>query len=169
MKQSTADTLAQLIDDLAAQREEHVAAIEQIDDTFARYGIDPSSVSSTPVRGRRKKSGKKTGKRASKAASKTASKAASKTAGKKSSKKKASKAAKAGGGRKRGTFKQSGEESVLRFVAKHGSPNAKEVNDHWRKEGRKGKADNALTKLVKEGRLTRVSNPGERGGRYQVA
>ena len=36
-------------------------------------------------------------------------------------------------------------------------------------EGRGGKADNSLTRLVKDGRIKRVQVKGERGGRYRVA
>jgi hypothetical protein len=74
-----------------------------------------------------------------------------------------------GGRRKRGSFSISGEESVFQFVKSTGKPNAAEVNKHWQKEGRGGKADNTLTKLVKDGRLKRVQVKGERGGRYQAA
>jgi hypothetical protein len=58
---------------------------------------------------------------------------------------------------------------VFNFVKAQGKPNAAEVNQHWQKEGRGGKADNTLTKLVKDGRLKRVQVKGERGGRYQTA
>ncbi len=82
---------------------------------------------------------------------------------------KAPKAVKAGkrGRRKRGSFAISGEESVLAFVKKHGKPNAKEVNAHWQGEGRGGKADNTLGKLIAKKLIKRV--PGakdERGSRY---
>ena len=163
----TATTLAKLIEDLAAERAEYVAAIEQIDAVFAEYGIDPQAGSPAPAR-RGKKAAKKAAKKAGR--KKAARKAAAKKAGRKKTAKKAKKAAGKKTGRQgRGTFPISGEESVLNFVQKAGTPNAKEVNEHWQNEGRKGKADNALTKLVKEGKLQRVSNPGERGGRYKVA
>ncbi|MCE9592206.1 MAG: hypothetical protein K8S99_17005 [Planctomycetes bacterium] len=84
------------------------------------------------------------------------------------------KAAKASAGkpgrrRKRGTFSKSGEESVVDFVKKHGKPNAAEVNKHWSGEGRGGKADNALGRMVKAGKLKRVKVKGERGARYVAA
>lgn len=74
-----------------------------------------------------------------------------------------------GGRRKRGRFDLSGEESVLNFVKKAGRPNAAEVNKHWSGEGRGGKADNALGKLVRVGKLKRVEVKGERGARYVAA
>ena len=76
------------------------------------------------------------------------------------------KASRGGRRRKRRSFALSGEASVLGFVKKHGTPNAAEVNKHWSGEGRGGKADNALSKLVKTRKLKRVAARGERGGRY---
>ena len=46
---------------------------------------------------------------------------------------------------------------------------AADVNKHWQGEGRGGKADNTLTKLVKDGKLKRHEVKGERGGRYSIA
>lgn len=74
-----------------------------------------------------------------------------------------------GGRRKRGSFAVTGEASVLAFIEKQGQPNAAEVNKHWSGEGRGGKADNTLTRLVKEGKLKRVEVKGERGSRYKLA
>ncbi|MCE9592336.1 MAG: hypothetical protein K8S99_17665 [Planctomycetes bacterium] len=82
---------------------------------------------------------------------------------------KAKAASKPGRRRKRRTFTKSGEQSVVDFVKKHGKPNAARVNKHWSGEGRAGKADSALGRMVKAGRLKRVKVRGERGGRYTVA
>ena len=71
--------------------------------------------------------------------------------------------------RKRGSFAVSGEKSVLDFVKRHGKPNAADVNKHWQGEGRGGKADNTLSRLVKTKVLKRVEVKGERGSRYTVA
>ncbi len=73
------------------------------------------------------------------------------------------------GRRTRGSFSMSGEASVLAFIAKHGRPNAAEVNKHWADEGRGGRADNALTKLVKQKKLKRIEVADERGSRYSIA
>ena len=59
--------------------------------------------------------------------------------------------------RGRGAFKISGEESVLGFIKSAGTPTTKEVNQHWKTEGRGGSADNALTKLVKLKKLKRMN------------
>lgn len=71
--------------------------------------------------------------------------------------------------RKRGNFSMSGDESILAFIKKAGSPSTKEVNQHWKSEGRGGSADNALTKLVKLKKLKRSSVKGQRGSQYSVA
>ena len=71
--------------------------------------------------------------------------------------------------RKRGSFAMSGDESILAFVKSAGNPTTKDVNKHWKGEGRGGAADNALTKLVKLKRLKRTQVNGERGSRYQLA
>jgi len=73
------------------------------------------------------------------------------------------------GRRKRRSFAVSGDTSVLNFVKRHGKPNAADVNKHWQSEGRGGKADNTLSRLVKNKQLKRVEVKGERGGRYTAA
>ncbi|NJL31632.1 MAG: hypothetical protein HC898_08380 [Phycisphaerales bacterium] len=73
------------------------------------------------------------------------------------------------GKRTRGKFSMTGDESVVSFIKKHGKPSAKEVNEHWTKEGRGGSANNALTKLVKTGVIKRVDAEDARGGRYVIA
>ena len=70
--------------------------------------------------------------------------------------------------RTRRTFAVSGEEAVLAYVKKVGKPNAADVNKDWQSQGRGGKADNALSKLVKAGQLKRVKVKGERGSRYVI-
>ena len=78
----------------------------------------------------------------------------------------AKKAAKKTGRRKRGRFSQSGDDSVLAFVKGKGSVTSKEINEHWTKEGRAGRADNAITKLIKAKKLKRQNIKGARGSRY---
>ena len=70
--------------------------------------------------------------------------------------------------RKRGSFAMSGDESILAFIKSAGTPTTKEVNQHWKGEGRGGSADNALTKLVKTRKLKRINIKGERGSKYSV-
>ncbi|NQU74708.1 MAG: hypothetical protein HQ546_00160 [Planctomycetes bacterium] len=72
------------------------------------------------------------------------------------------------GRRKRRKFAVSGDVSVLAFVKARKSPTTAEVNAHWAKEGRSGKADNALSNLVKAGKLIRVGDKKVRGSRYKI-
>ena len=70
------------------------------------------------------------------------------------------------GRRKRGRFSQSGDDSVLAFVKGKGSATTKDINDHWSKEGRGGRADNTITRLFKAKKLKRQNIKGARGSRY---
>jgi hypothetical protein len=71
--------------------------------------------------------------------------------------------------RRRGTFKITGEQSIIEFIKRKGKPSTKEINEHWIAEGRGGKADNTLTRLVKGGQLKRVKSKDVRGSRYAAA
>lgn len=73
------------------------------------------------------------------------------------------------GRRKRGVFAQTAEESIIGFVKKAGKPTTADVNKHWTAEGRGGKADNTLTKLVQARKLKRVKDKNVRGSRYTAA
>jgi len=160
---TTASELAEIIEKLKKEKAEHEKKIAEIDSIFEKYGIDAESAT-------RKKPGPKPGATRKKRGPKKKTTTKKATTKKKTTKKKTTKK-KAGAkrGRKRQTFSKSGEESVLDFVREAGSPNSAEVNAHWEAEGRKGRADNALSKLVSDGKLKRVNAPGERGSRYKVA
>lgn len=170
MSKATVNELKRLIGELSAKRQEYVEAIAEIDHTFATLGINDTEAVSKPAG---KKRGRKPGSK-----NKTTAAAAAPATGKKRGRKPGSKNKTVGAKRgpkpgskrgKRGSFGISGEQSVLDFVKSAGKPNAKEVNDHWTGEGRAGKADNALSKLVKLGTLKRVKVEGERGSRYATA
>lgn len=68
--------------------------------------------------------------------------------------------------RRRGRFETSAEQSILSFVQKQGNPSTREIQAHWQGEGRGGKADNTLSKLVKSKKLNREPLPNQRGSRY---
>lgn len=153
---STVAELKRLISELSSKRQELVEEIAEIDHTFSSLGIsDVDAVSTGKKRGRKPGSKNKT----TKTTTTTGAKRGPKPGSKRKSK----------GKRGRGSFEVNGEDSVLAFVKSFGTPNAKEVNEHWSDEGRAGKADNALSKLVKMGTLKRVHAPGERGSRYAIA
>jgi hypothetical protein len=145
-KTAAATELLKLVKKLQAERDSHVKAIEAIDLTFKQLGIDAAPVASAakPRRGRPVGTGKKT----------KVAKAPKKKTTKKTSK------------RTRKTFAVSGDESALAFVKANAGCTTAQVNEHWTKEGRSGKADNALGKLVKEGKITRKNIKGQRGSTY---
>lgn len=70
--------------------------------------------------------------------------------------------------RRRGTFAVTGEQSILDFVKRKGKPSTQEINAHWKREGRGGKADNTITRLVKQNRLKRIKCKDVRGSRYAL-
>jgi hypothetical protein len=69
--------------------------------------------------------------------------------------------------RKRGTFKQNASEFVLGLVKGKGAMTA-EIGKKWKAAGRGGKADNALTKLVKEGKVKRTKLAEGQGSLYTL-
>lgn len=71
--------------------------------------------------------------------------------------------------RTRGKFNVTGEQSILDFIKSQDKPSTQDINKHWIKEGRGGKADNTLTRLVKAGQLKRLSDPKVRGSMYALA
>jgi hypothetical protein len=70
---------------------------------------------------------------------------------------------------KRGAFSQTAEQMILGLLAGGKVLTTAEAVAAWRKEGRGGKADNTLTKLVKEGKVKRQNVAGQRGSRYSLA
>jgi len=139
---------------LQSERAELAARIAEIDQAFSDLGMAPSGApaaapvlaTSSPVAAPAKR---KYTKRTDKPRGKPGPKPGSRRT------------------RSRGKFTISGDDSVVSFVKAHPGCSTKQVNDHWIAEGRKGKADNALGKLVKSGRLKRTQNPEGRGSVYK--
>lgn len=75
-------------------------------------------------------------------------------------------AAKKGERRVRGSYAETGDEFIVSFLAKKGSATTNEIRQHWTKSGRRGKAENNLTGLVKRGQVTRIPNPSGAGSSY---
>jgi hypothetical protein len=92
-----------------------------------------------------------------------------KTTAKRKSPKPASPAVTKPAKRRRRTFAQNADQFVLAFVKTKKNPTTKQVNQHWKKQGRSHTADNTLTKLVKEKKLKRTPIVGGRGSQYSVA
>ena len=141
-RSNAASELKKLVVELQKERQQHVDSITVIDATFGELGISAAPAKRGPGRPRKTKA----------AAAKPAPKAAPKT----------------GRTRRRGRFGISGEESVTNFIKANRHCRTGQINAHWIKEGRRGKADNALGKLVKEGKLVRTPLKGERGSTYRV-
>jgi hypothetical protein len=70
---------------------------------------------------------------------------------------------------KRRWFSVTAEQSILDFISKSDSPTTKDVNRHWKAEGRGGTADNTLSLMVKKKAIKRVPIEGKHGSRYTVA
>lgn len=146
MVKSTADELLALVSKLQNERADHVARIEAIDRTFSSLGIAVSPIAKA--------------RRVGRPPGRPAGRPVGRPVGSVNRKK---------GKRTRGRFEVSGDQAVLDFVKQNKVVTTKQVNDFWVGQGRKGKADNALSKLTREGKLQRKNIKGERGSQYRVA
>ena len=154
-KSSLTTELGAAIESLRRKRAEHQEAIDRIDEALGQFGIDSGERGTRRRAGRRKKKGKATRRKGVVAA----------TRKKKGGKKRKKKA----GRRRRGTFKVTGDEAVVAIVRRLKKPSASQVNKAWTRLGRRGTANNTLTRLVQGRKLKRIKVKGERGGRYGVA
>jgi rhodanese-related sulfurtransferase len=138
-----AANLSQRIDTLLQERQQHADAIANIDHTLGQIG----SLLGATANGHRP--GGKRGRPAREMAA----------AGVIPTKR-----------RKRRTFSVTATDLILSFVKEQKHPTSKEINAHWRSEGRSGTADNTLTLLVKGKKLKRTPlGEGIRGSRYSLA
>jgi hypothetical protein len=71
--------------------------------------------------------------------------------------------------RRRKHFSMTADETVLAFIKSKKNPTTKDVNKYWKSEGRGHTADNTLTKLVKEKKLKREPLKEGRGSTYSIA
>ncbi|MDX1681746.1 MAG: hypothetical protein R3336_01375 [Phycisphaeraceae bacterium] len=133
-KNDVTKELEEAVKALQSRREELLNELNEIDETFKQFGIEPDSVKKSTRGGKSKRGRKKKKKR-----------------------------------RGRGSYDKTAVETVLEFVKKEGSPTTAEINEYWKKQGRKGKADNTITKLVKEGKIDRKNRKGKRGSFYSIA
>jgi hypothetical protein len=144
-RQSTSPTaLAQRIQQLLTERQQHEEAMNRIDQVLGRVSA-ALGARATGVAGRRP--GKGTNGSIAKS---------NPTAGGPKR-------------RKRRSFATTGEESILAFVKRKKNPTGREIESHWKSEGRGGPAANTLSKLVKEKRLKRQPVEEGRGSRYLLA
>lgn len=71
-------------------------------------------------------------------------------------------------GRLRRSYDQTAEQFILSLVKSRKATTTAAINAAWRSIGRPGKADNAITRLVKSGALQRAKLQGERGSSFKV-
>jgi hypothetical protein len=162
MASDTAKQLQQTISRLQTERQEHAEAISEIDAIFDQYGISADGRTARRGPGRPRKAGRPPGRPATKRS------ALEGIADMPARKGRPGRPRRAGGRRK---FDTSGPVSILEFVQSAGDEgrSTREINEHWKSEGRSGDAYVAIGKLVKEKKLKRKNMPGERGSRYTAA
>ncbi|MAX24095.1 MAG: hypothetical protein CMJ19_06270 [Phycisphaeraceae bacterium] len=68
----------------------------------------------------------------------------------------------------RKAFAATADAFVLSFIQANPGCTTAQVNEHWINEGRNGKADQALFKLVKTGQIARKNIKEKRGSMYIV-
>jgi len=66
-------------------------------------------------------------------------------------------------------FSRTGEQAILDLVRERSSATTAQINKHWRAEGRRGLANNAIGRLLKDGHLVRESIAGQRGSSYRLS
>lgn len=171
---SSASELTRLINQLRKERQHHLDSIAEIDQTFKEFGINAGGVvvkgkpgrkpksavaGETPAAGRKAK-GAKRGRKPGKVTRRRRRKGA---AG----------AAAAGGASKPKSpwgskFPMTGDELILTFIKDKGNATTEEIRKHWLGSGRKGKAENNLTNLVKSGKIKRTKTDGKPGSTYSL-
>ncbi|MFO0579181.1 MAG: hypothetical protein U1A78_34710 [Polyangia bacterium] len=159
-KTSSAAELTRLVSQLRTERQHHIDSIAEIDATFREFGISAGSSGKAGAPGKRGR--------------KPAAEAAPK-AGKRGRKpgRKPGRVAKAGAGKGKrggrgGKFEVTGDQLILDFVRSKGGATTEEIRKHWESSGRRGKAENNLTGLVKSGQLKRIKLEGKPGSRYEI-
>ena len=69
---------------------------------------------------------------------------------------------------RRGKYGKSSTEMILELVGHRGGATTQEIKAKWKAEGRGGTSDNALSKLVMDGKLKRTPLVGQRGSRFTL-
>ncbi len=186
---SSASELTRLINQLRQERQHHLDSMAEIDQTFKEFGISAGAMGGRKVAAAPKPARKlKRGGRGSAAA--VVESAAATRKGKGAAKKKVAKKAKAAGARREAAasgkstgasaggakpkspwgskFPMTGDELILNFIKDKGGASTEEIRKHWQTSGRKGKAENNLTNLVKSGKIKRNKLEGKPGSNYTI-
>jgi hypothetical protein len=172
---SSAAELTRLIKQLGVERQHHLDSIAEIDSTFKEFGISSGSSPRKGKGGRRKAveaaaPGPKKGRGRRKGAGKAPKAAKAAKAPKAPKAPKAAKAPKTGTRRSpwASKFSITGDALILGFVKDKGGATTEEIRKHWEGSGRRGKAENNLTQLVKTGQLKRNKLEGKPGSTYTL-
>lgn len=142
---TTAQELEKLIHQMVVERQHHLDSISEIDQTFREFGI--------AAEGGKRPKAKDSGAAASKKGKASPAKTAKKTSRK---------------GVKPGKFEVTGDQLIIDFLKSKGGATTEEIRKHWDTSGRRGKAENNLTNLVKSGKITRTKRADGPGSIYQV-
>ena len=170
---TSAQELQRLINQMVVERQHHIDSIAEIDQTFKEFGI----ASGSPARGGKRVKGKAkdADTAAGKAVKTPGKKKVAKKGGKKAAAPKAPKAAKAPKkakpsrkGVKPGKFEITGDQLILDFLKSSGGASTEDIRKHWESNGRRGKAENNLTNLVKSGKIKRIKRTDGPGSRYEL-
>lgn len=175
---SSATELTRLINQLRQERQHHLDSIAEIDQTFKEFGISSGGAIPAPQKGKPGPKPGRKGKRGRPAASAAASTggkgkgAGKKKAGRKGKPGRKKGATKAAGGKPKSPwgskFPMTGDELIINFIKDKGGATTEEIRKHWQTSGRKGKAENNLTNLVKSGKIKRNKLEGKPGSNYTL-
>ena len=131
-KSPSTAALTKLVKELQDQRQEHLAAIAEIDATFDSLGIDPDK------------------------------------AGRRRGRKKSARKTKNGRKKGRGRSKRTGEQFITGLLTKNKMMTTSQINNRWVAAGRGGKADNTLSKMTRDKKVSRKNIKGAMGSEYQL-
>ena len=172
---SSASELTRLINQLRTERQHHLDSIAEIDQTFKEFGINAGGKGAPKGKPGRKPKAAAGETRAAgrKGKGKRGRKAATKVTRRRRRKGAAGAAAAAGGTSKPKSpwgskFPVTGDELILTFIKDKGNATTEEIRKHWLGSGRKGKAENNLTNLVKSGKIKRSKTDGKPGSTYSL-
>lgn len=71
--------------------------------------------------------------------------------------------------RQRGTYAKTANEMILGLMGGGKSRSTADINAAWKADGRPGRADTALNKLLKSKKIVRTVVKGTRGSKYSLA
>jgi hypothetical protein len=150
-REVTRSDLADQVRRLEASRQQHIAALAQIDQLLSRIG---DALRKLHVTGPQSARGEQ------ELGIRLEHHAPAGEAGEVS--------ARQGGRRRYRKAELTGEQAVIAFVRRQGSATTAEINRQWRIEGRGGAANNAILQLLRRGELVREPISGQRrGSRYR--